>query len=136
MKHWFARTAVIAALLVAAPAAAAPRGPAAIPTPPRAVLDRALRGLDPMLADEVRPDGHYENSECVVLLMLYRRGAPSGQRRAIDAASRRWRASVVRELGRQGADQMIGSSVNPLIPTPRPLQQAAAAWCVGHMPRG
>lgn len=135
MRQWTGRATVIAALLAAAPADAAPRSHAAIPTPPRAVLERALRGLDPMLADEVRPDGHYEAAECVVLLSLYRDGAPAGQRRAIDAASRRWRVRVVRELGRQGAQQLIGSSVNPLIPTPRPLQQAAAAWCVGHMPR-
>ena len=135
MKHWIGLTAALVALATTAPAAAA-RGPAAIPTPPRAVLERALRGLEPQLADEVRPDGRYEGAECVVLLMLYRDGAPAAQRRAIDPASRRWRASVVRELGRQGADQLIGSSVNPLLPTPRVLQQAAAAWCVGHAPRG
>ena len=97
MRSWFGRTAVIAALLVTAPAAAAQRGHAAIPTPPRAVLERALRGLDPQLADQVRPDGHYDGAECVVLLSLYRHGAPAQQRRAIDTASRRWRASVVRE---------------------------------------
>ena len=135
MKTWICLAAASAALFVTAPAAAA-RGHAAIPTPPRAVLERALRGLDPQLADQVRPDGHYEGAECVVLLMLYRDGAPAAQRRAIDPASRRWRAGVVRELGRQGADQLIGSSVNPLVPTPRVLQQAAAAWCVGHAPRG
>ena len=60
------------------PGPAAPRGPAAIPTPPRAVLDRALRGLDPQLAHQVRPDGHYDGAECVVLLVLYPRAPRPG----------------------------------------------------------
>jgi hypothetical protein len=118
----------------AVPALAQGRG-AAIPTPSRAVLQRAMRGLDPQLADQVRPDADYDATECVVLLGLYRDGAPARQRASIDRASRVWRARVVRELGNQGANQMIGSSVNPLLPTPRPLQQAAAAWCVAHAPR-
>jgi hypothetical protein len=107
-----------------------------IATPPRAVLERAVRSIhDPQLAAEVRPGRRYGAADCVVLLALYRPHANAAQRKAIDRAKKAWRAAVVRELGETDAEQMIGSSVNPLVPTPLPLRQAAAAWCAAHAPK-
>lgn len=108
-----------------------------IPTPPREVLERAWRGIDdPQLAAQLRPDGPFGPADCVVHMGVWREQANARQRAAIDRAAKAWRAALVREYegDEQSADQMIGSSVNPLADTPPPLRQAAAAWCVAHAP--
>jgi hypothetical protein len=126
----------LALLLLGASAEAGPAtSPAAIPMPPCRLLESALRSIeDPLLAAEVSPGRDYGAADCVVHLGLYRPLATAEQRAAIDRASAAWRASLVREMGEIDAQQMIGSSVNPLIPTPPPLRQAAAAWCVANAP--
>ena len=122
-------------IMGAAAGAVSAKSSALIPTPPSDVIDSALRTIDdPALAAQVRPGHGYGAADCVVHLGLYRPLATSEQRRVLDGASVAWRASLVEELGETGAQQMIGSSVNPLIPTPLPLRQAAAAWCALNAP--
>jgi hypothetical protein len=124
------------ALLATAVGAEGPERSAVIPTPPHDVLERALASIhDPLLARQVRPDQEYDAADCIVFLGLYRPTATAEQRKAIDRASKAWRGSLVRNMGETDAQQMIGSSVNPLTPTPAPLRQAAAAWCVANAPR-
>lgn len=113
-------------------AAAAATG---IETPPAAELQAAMNGItDPQLAAQVAPDGAYEAAECVVHIGQFER-VPAGQEAVLTRAAAAWRAAVVRELGETSAAQLIGSSVNPLQPTPPPLRQAAVAWCVANAPR-
>jgi len=109
---------------------------------PSSLPRRALRSSapgeasrNPQLAAQLRPGRRFEPEECVVLLGLYRDSATEGQHAAIDNAGHAWRARLVRRLGEAGARQMIGSSVNPLAPTPPLLRQAASSWCVTHAPR-
>ena len=112
-----------------------PGAEAAIPTPPRHVLESALRSInDPQLAAQVRPDQAYGAADCVVHLGLYRPSASAEPLIAINRASKAWRSSLVSEMGENFAAQMIGSTVNPLEPTPAPLRQAAAAWCLANAP--
>jgi hypothetical protein len=113
--------------------------PPVIPTPPRAVLERAWHGIeDPQLAAQLPPNGPFAPADCVVHLRKWRAQGNARQQAAIDRAAKAWRAALVREGdGDQAyADQMIASSVNPLAATPPPLRQAAAAWCVAHAPEG
>lgn len=120
-----------------APAAAANGSTAAtgIETPPAAELQTALNSItDPQLAAQVAPDGAYDAADCVVHIGQFE-PVPARQEAALAAAAAAWRASVVRELGEDGAAQLIGSSVNPLQPTPAALRRAAVAWCVANAPR-
>ena len=128
--------ALALALMGAAAGACSENASAVIPTPPSDVIECALRSIDdPILAAQVRPGNGYGAADCVVHLGLYRRVATDEQRSAINRASEAWRTSLVKELGETEAQQMIGSSVNPLIPTPPPLRKAAAAWCALNAPR-
>jgi hypothetical protein len=116
----------------AANSAAAAAG--AIQVPTAAELRAAMATItDEQLAAQVAPDGDYDAAECVVHIALLE-PVPAGLEQALDRAGAAWRARVVRELGEEGAAQMIGSSVNPLTPTPPALRQAAAAWCLANAP--
>jgi hypothetical protein len=106
--------------------------------PEAAELERAWGAIgDPKLSAQLRPKGPYTAADCVVHLSVWQEKANARQRDAIDRAAKAWRAALVREFDgdEQEADQMIGSSANPLAATPRPLRQAAAAWCVAHAGR-
>ena len=126
----------------AAPANAAGPAPAAIATattgietPPAAELQAAMNSIsDPQLAAQVAPDGDYDAAECVVHIGQFE-PVPAAQEAALTRATAAWRARVVRELGETGAAQMIGSSVNPLQPTPPALRRAAVVWCLANAPR-
>ncbi len=119
----------------APPANATAAAPIGIAAPPAAELQAAMNSIsDPQLAAQVAPDGAYEAAECVVHIGQFE-PVPAGQEAALTRASAAWRASIVRELGETGAAQMIGSSVNPLQPTPPALRQAAVAWCLANAPR-
>jgi hypothetical protein len=108
-----------------------------IETPPRAELETALRTIeDPQLAAQVAPDGSYEGTECVVHLGQIE-PVPAGAEPALERAIAAWRRAVIRELGGENeANQMIGSSVNMLAPTPPALRRAAVAWCLANAPAG
>ena len=71
---------------------------------------------------------------CVIYLGQTDPGSARG-RAAYARASAAWRQSLVRPLGRDGAAQLIGSSVNMLADTPPATRRAAAAWCAAHPPR-
>ena len=106
-----------------------------VPSPDE--LQAALAGIDdPQLRQQVAPDGSYDAADCVVHIGQMD-PVPVGQQEALDNASDAWRRGLARELGGETeANQMIGSSVNMLQPTPVPLRQAAVAWCVDNAPRG
>ena len=106
-----------------------------VPSPDE--LQAALAGIDdPQLRQQVAPDGSYDAADCVVHIGQMD-PVPVGQQEALDNASDAWRRGLARELGGETeANQMIGSSVNMLQPTPAPLRQAAVAWCVDNAPRG
>jgi hypothetical protein len=126
------------ALLTAVGGCTAAHGAPIVSTPPRAELERAWRGIDdPQLAAQLRPGRPFDAVDCVVHLgVFHEQQATPAQRNAIERASQAWRAEVVRESDGvdEYAEQMIGSSVNPLADTPPLLRQAAAAWCVAHAP--
>ena len=108
---------------------------AAIAAPSRAAQMRAWRTItDPQLAEEVRPGRALEPAECVVFLGFHH-SANRAQAAAVRRAMRAWEARVVAAEGATGANQLIGSSVNPLVPTPPILKQAWASWCVARAPR-
>jgi hypothetical protein len=127
--------AILAA--VQAPAATHGRqaGGASIPRPSRAAQMRAWRTIDePLLAEQVRPGRRLEPSECVVFLDRYH-ATNRAQAAAVRRAMRAWEARVVAAEGATGANQLISSSINPLLPTPAVLKQAWASWCVANAPR-
>ncbi|TMJ19207.1 MAG: hypothetical protein E6G92_05235 [Alphaproteobacteria bacterium] len=135
IRGFFGLRGLAAVAMLGAAASATASHPPTIPAPPSAAIERAWRSIDdPQLAAQLRPGRRLEPEECVVLLGLYRPSATRRQRSAVDHAGDAWRARLVRRLGEAGARQMIGSSVNPLAPTPPPLRQAAASWCVAHAP--
>lgn len=118
-----------------APAANVAAAPAGIEAPPAAELQAAMNSIsDPQLAAQVAPDGDYDAAECVVHIGQFE-PAPASLEPALTRAAAAWRARVVRELGETSAAQLIGSSVNPLQPTPPALRQAAVAWCLANAPR-
>jgi hypothetical protein len=130
--------AVLSAALLAAPTLAAGCDPE-IATPPSEELERAWQAIgDPQLAAQLRPEAPFAAADCVVHLSVWREHANARQRTAIDRATKAWRVELVREFDgdEDAADQMIGSSVNPLADTPAPMRQAAAAWCIAHAPAG
>ena len=73
-------------------------------------------------------------SACVIYLGQTNPGSARA-RAAYARAAVAWRASLVRPLGRDGAAQLIGSSVNVLADTPPATRRAAASWCAAHPPR-
>ena len=122
---------------VAAPGEGADLTEVGLTVPSPDELQAALAGIDdPQLRQQVAPDGSYDAADCVVHIGQMD-PVPVGQQEALDNASDAWRRGLARELGGETeANQMIGSSVNMLQPTPVPLRQAAVAWCVDNAPRG
>ena len=49
-------------------------------------------------------------------------------------AQDQWRSAMAQELGEDGVNQMIGSSVNILSGTPAAQRDAASRWCVENAP--
>jgi hypothetical protein len=110
-------------------------GRAAISRPSHAAQMRAWRTItDPLLAEQVRPGRSLEPSECVVFLDFHH-STNRVQTAAVRRAMRAWEARVIAAEGATGANQLINSSINPLMPTPAVLKQAWASWCVAHAPR-
>ncbi len=78
-------------------------------------------------------------AECVVYLGLASEAnaRPGGHDKPImEQAAGQWRAALEIDGGmsEQEVQQLIGSSVNPLMPTPAAQRDAAAAWCVQNAP--
>ena len=120
---------------VPAPAAnvAAPAANTAAPAAPAATATAALPDGFPSSDQSAR------GANCVVYLGLAAQAGarPGGYDSPImEQAAGQWRAGlmIIGGHSEQEVDQLVGSSVNPLMSTPAAQRDAAAAWCVQNAP--
>ena len=85
------------------------------------------------IANETDPEGRAGN--CYVFIgisrNLHSRGVGHDDA-AMERAQRAYYDFLVRRLTKAGADQLIGSSVNPLTPADPAARDAASRYCVDH----
>lgn len=125
-----ANKAAPATVNAAAPAAnvAAPVAPAPAPAA-TAALPEGFPGSDQSAI----------GANCVVYLGLAAQAnaRPGGYDGPIlEQAAGQWRAGlmIIGGMSEEEVTQLVGSSVNPLMSTPAPQRDAAAAWCVQNAP--